>query len=159
MRFYEIEGGAITIDSQDITSVSRRSLRSQISYVGQDVFLFRTTVRENIAFGRPGASDADIIAAAKAAQAHDFISALPRGYDTLVGERGAGLSGGERQRISIARALIKDAPLILLDEATAALNSESEHYVQKAIMNCARPGPRSSSRTGCRPSCMPTISS
>ena len=133
LRFYEIEGGAITIDDQDITSVSRRSLRSQISYVGQDVFLFRTSVRENIAFGRPGASEADVIAAAKAAQAHDFISALPKGYDTLVGERGAGLSGGERQRISIARALIKDAPLILLDEATAALDSESEHYVQKAI--------------------------
>ena len=133
LRFYEIEGGAITIDGQDITSVTRRSLRSQISYVGQDVFLFRTTVRENIAFGRPGASEADIIAAATAAQAHDFISALPQGYDTLVGERGAGLSGGERQRISIARALIKDAPLILLDEATAALDSESEHYVQKAI--------------------------
>jgi subfamily B ATP-binding cassette protein MsbA len=133
LRFYDISGGVITIDDQDITSVSRRSLRSQISYVGQDVFLFRTTIRENIAFGRPGASDADIVAAAKAAQAHDFISAFPKGYDTLVEERGAGLSGGERQRIAIARALIKDAPLILLDEATASLDMESEHYVQKAI--------------------------
>ena len=133
LRFYEISGGVITIDGQDIASVSRRSLRSQISYVGQDVFLFRATIRENIAFGRPGASDADIVAAAKAAQAHDFISAFPKGYDTFVEERGAGLSGGERQRVAIARALIKDSPLILLDEATASLDSESEHYVQKAI--------------------------
>lgn len=133
LRFYEVSGGVITIDNQDIASVSRRSLRSQISYVSQDVFLFRATIRENIAFGRPGASDADIVAAAKAAQAHDFISGFPKGYDTMVGERGLGLSGGERQRIAIARALIKDAPLILLDEATASLDSESEHYVQKAI--------------------------
>jgi subfamily B ATP-binding cassette protein MsbA len=133
LRFYEIEGGVITIDDQDIASVSRRSLRSQISYVGQDVFLFRATVRENIAFGRPGASEADIVAAAKAAQAHDFISTMPQGYDTPIGERGLGLSGGERQRVAIARALIKDAPLILLDEATASLDSESEHHVQQAI--------------------------
>jgi ATP-binding cassette, subfamily B, bacterial MsbA len=133
LRFYDLSSGVITIDNQDITSVSRRSLRGQISYVGQDVFLFHATIRENIAFGRPGATDADIIAAAQAAQAHDFISALPQGYDTFVGERGAALSGGERQRVAIARALIKDAPLILLDEATASLDSESEHHVQKAI--------------------------
>jgi subfamily B ATP-binding cassette protein MsbA len=133
LRFYEVGGGVITIDNQDIASVSRRSLRSQVSYVSQDVFLFRATIRENIAFGRPGASEAEIVAAAKAAQAHDFISAFPKGYDAMVGERGLGLSGGERQRIAIARALIKDAPLILLDEATASLDSESEHYVQKAI--------------------------
>jgi len=133
LRFYNVNGGVITIDDQDIASVSLQSLRRQVSYVGQDIFLFRATVRENIAFGRPGASDADIIAAAKAAQAHDFVSALPQGYDTLVGERGAGLSGGERQRVAIARALIKDAPLILLDEATASLDSESEHYVQRAV--------------------------
>jgi ATP-binding cassette subfamily B protein len=133
LRFYEVHSGVITIDHQDIASVSRRSLRGQISYVGQDVFLFRATIRENIAFGRPGASEADIIAAAKAAQAHDFINSFPKGYDTLVGERGLGLSGGERQRIAIARALIKNAPVILLDEATASLDSESEHHVQKAI--------------------------
>ena len=133
LRFYEVSGGVITIDDQDIASVSRRSLRQQISYVGQDVFLFRATIRDNIAFGRPGASEAEIVSAAKAAQAHEFISRFPQGYDTLVEERGAGLSGGERQRIAIARALVKDAPLILLDEATASLDSESEHYVQKAI--------------------------
>jgi ATP-binding cassette subfamily B protein len=133
LRFYEAADGVITIDNQDIASVARRSLRSQVSYVSQDVFLFRATIRENIAFGRPGASEADIVAAAKAAQAHDFITAFPNGYDTLVGERGLGLSGGERQRVAIARALIKDAPLILLDEATASLDSESEHYVQRAI--------------------------
>jgi len=138
LRFYNVDSGVITIDNQDIASVSLRSLRSQVSYVGQDVFLFRSTVRENIAFGREGASEADIIAAAKAAQAHDFIIALPNGYDTLVGERGTDLSGGERQRVSIARALVKNAPLILLDEATASLDSESEHQVQKAIAELCR---------------------
>jgi len=133
LRFYQIDGGAITIDGQNIGSVSRRSLRREIASVGQDVFLFRASVRENIAFGRPAASEAEIIAAAKAAHAHDFITAMPQGYDTQVGEHGLKLSGGERQRVSIARALIKDAPLILLDEATAALDSESEQHVQQAL--------------------------
>jgi ATP-binding cassette, subfamily B, bacterial MsbA len=132
-RFYEVTGGVIAIDGQDLATVSRRSLRRQIAYVGQDVFLFHGTIRDNIAFGKPGASEAEIMAAAVAAHAHDFIMAFPAGYDTPVGERGLQLSGGERQRISIARALVKNAPIILLDEATAALDSESERHVQDAI--------------------------
>ena len=133
LRFYEVDGGAIVIDGQNIATVSRRSLRNQLAYVGQDVFLFRGSVRDNIALGRPNAAEAEIVAAAKAAYAHDFIMAFPRGYDTPVGEHGAQVAGGERQRIAVARALLKDAPIILLDEATASLDSESERQVQRAI--------------------------
>ena len=133
LRFFEVESGAISIDGQNIADVSRHSLRRQIAYVGQDVFLFRGSIRENIAFGRPGATQDEIVAAAQAACAHDFIMAFPRGYDTPVGEHGLQLSGGQRQRIAVARALIKDAHIILLDEATAALDSESERAVREAI--------------------------
>jgi ATP-binding cassette subfamily B protein len=133
LRFYEVESGHIRIDGQDIAAVSRRSMREQIAYVGQHVHLFRGSIRENIAFGKLGAGDAEIVAAARAAHAHDFIAGFPAGYDTPVGEHGLQLSGGQRQRIAIARALIKDAPIILLDEATAALDSESERHVQAAI--------------------------
>jgi ATP-binding cassette subfamily B protein len=133
LRFYEVDDGAIIIDGQNIAAVSRGSLRGQLAYVGQDVFLFRGSVRDNIAIGRRGASEDEIVAAAKAAYAHDFIMAFPRGYDTPVGEHGMQVAGGERQRIAIARALLKDAPIILLDEATASLDSESERQVQGAI--------------------------
>jgi ATP-binding cassette subfamily B protein len=133
LRFYDVGSGRVLIDGQNVAEVSRSSLRHQIAYVGQIVHLFRGTVRENIALGKLGASDAEIIAAAKAAHAHDFITVFPQGYDTQVGEHGMQLSGGQRQRISIARALIKNAPIILLDEATASLDSESERYVQEAI--------------------------
>jgi ATP-binding cassette subfamily B protein len=133
LRFYEPTGGKITIDGQDIGAFSRESLRKQIAYVGQDTFLFKGSVRDNIAFGKPGASQEEIVAAAKAAYAHDFIMGFDRGYDSPVGEQGMQLSGGQRQRISIARAFLKDAPLILLDEATSALDTESERAVQEAL--------------------------
>jgi ATP-binding cassette subfamily B protein len=134
LRLHEVtQGGEVLIDGQAISGVSRRSLRQQTAYVGQDVYLFRGTIRENIAFGKPGASEAEIVSAAKSACAHDFIMGFPLGYDTPVGEHGTQLSGGQRQRVAIARALIKNAPLILLDEATAALDSESERQVQEAI--------------------------
>jgi ATP-binding cassette, subfamily B, bacterial MsbA len=133
LRFYEPTGGKILIDGQDINVHSRLSLRQQIAYVGQDTFLFKGSIRDNIAFGRPGASEEDIIAAAKAAYAHDFIVGFDSGYDSPVGEQGMQLSGGQRQRISIARAFLKNAPIILLDEATSALDTESERAVQKAL--------------------------
>jgi subfamily B ATP-binding cassette protein MsbA len=133
LRFYEIERGAITIDGQNITDHSRQSLRHHLAYVGQHVYLFRGSIRDNIVLGKPEASEAEVVAAAKAAHAHDFIMSFPNGYDTPVGEHGMQLSGGQRQRVAIARALIRNAPLILLDEATAALDPESELHVQQAL--------------------------
>ncbi len=133
LRLYEVKHGEILIDGQKISGVSRHSLRAQTGYVGQDVYLFRDSIGANIAFGKEGATKDEIVAAAKAACAHDFIMGFPLGYDTPVGEHGTQLSGGQRQRIAVARALIKNAPIILLDEATAALDSESEKAVQEAI--------------------------
>jgi ATP-binding cassette subfamily B protein len=133
LRFYEPESGVILIDGQDIGEVSRASLRRQLAYVGQETFLFKGSVGENIAMGRPGASREEIVAAAKAAHAHEFILGFERGYDSPCGEHGVQLSGGQRQRIAIARAFLKDSPIILLDEATSALDSESERAVQDAL--------------------------
>jgi ATP-binding cassette, subfamily B, bacterial MsbA len=133
LRLYEIGSGQVLCDGADIATVSLQSLRRQIAYVAQENFLFKGSVRDNIAMGRPSASNDEIIAAAKAAYAHDFIMGFERGYDSPCGEHGMQLSGGQRQRIAIARAFLKDAPIILLDEATSALDSESEQAIQKAL--------------------------
>ena len=132
-RFYDVTAGKVTIDGADVRDLRLASLREQIALVTQEPFLFDDTIRANIAYARPDASEAEIEAAAQAAAAHDFISELPAGYATLVGEAGARLSGGQRQRIAIARAFLKDAPILLLDEATSALDTESEAQVQAAL--------------------------
>jgi subfamily B ATP-binding cassette protein MsbA len=132
-RFYDALSGAVLIDGQDVRGVTLASLRSSIALVTQEPFLFDDTVAANIAYAREGAAQSEIENAAKAAAAHDFITALPAGYDSLVGEAGARLSGGQRQRIAIARAFLKNAPILLLDEATSALDSESESQIQAAL--------------------------
>jgi ATP-binding cassette subfamily B protein/subfamily B ATP-binding cassette protein MsbA len=132
-RFYEVGRGVITLDGQDIRSIQLENLRQQISIVLQDVYLFYGSVRENILFGRPEANDSEVIAAAKVANAHEFILDLPDGYDTMVGERGVKLSGGQKQRISIARAVLKDAPILILDEATSSVDTQTELLIQQAL--------------------------
>jgi ATP-binding cassette subfamily B protein len=132
-RLYDIGGGKILIDGQDIALATQHSLRSQIAIVQQEPILFHRTLAENIAYGRPGASVAAIEQAARLANAHDFILRLPKGYGTLVGERGVKLSGGERQRVALARAFLADAPVLILDEATSSLDSESEGLIQQAM--------------------------
>jgi ATP-binding cassette subfamily B protein len=132
-RFYDVSSGSITLDGHDIRDLTLESLRRQISIVLQDVFLFHGTVRENILFGRPEATEHDVIAAAQVANAHDFIMALSDGYDTFIGERGVKLSGGQKQRLSIARAVLKDAPILILDEATSSVDTETELLIQQAL--------------------------
>lgn len=133
LRFADVTEGAITIDGQDIRNVTQDDLRSAITYVPQEPLLFHRSIYENIAYGNPNASKEEVIAAARAASAHEFIEKLQDGYDTLVGERGVKLSGGERQRVAIARAMLKHAPILILDEATSSLDSESEAHIQKAL--------------------------
>jgi ATP-binding cassette subfamily B protein/subfamily B ATP-binding cassette protein MsbA len=132
-RFYDVVEGSVILDGIDIRDLSLQSLRQQISIVLQDVFLFHGTARENIAFGRTGATEEDIIAAAKIANAHDFIMDLPDGYETIIGERGVKLSGGQKQRLAIARAVLKDAPILILDEATSSVDTETEMLIQQAL--------------------------
>jgi subfamily B ATP-binding cassette protein MsbA len=132
-RFYDVTGGSVLIDDKDVRQLRLSSLRENISIVAQDTFLFNDTVFDNIAYGRPDAKEEEVFAAARAALAHDFIQTLPLGYKTPIGERGTKLSGGQRQRIAIARALLKDAPILILDEATSHLDSESERLVQQAL--------------------------
>jgi ATP-binding cassette subfamily B protein len=133
LRFTDIDGGNITIDNQDIAKVRQADLRANIAYVPQEPLLFHRTLRENIAYGMPEASEPEILKAAKLAHVHEFVKTLPKGYDTMVGERGVKLSGGQRQRIAIARAILKNAPILVLDEATSALDSESEKLIQDAL--------------------------
>jgi ATP-binding cassette subfamily B protein len=132
-RFYDALGGRVTIDGQDVRDVTLESLRDQIGIVLQDTTLFSGSIRENIAYGRPDASDAEVEAAARAAQAHEFIAGVPDGYATIVGERGIGLSGGQRQRIAIARALLRDPRILILDDSTSAIDAETEYQIQQAL--------------------------
>lgn len=137
-RFYDVDSGAVRVGGHDVREFTVGSLLRNFSMVFQDVYLFNDTLEANIAFGTAGATHEQVVEAAKRARCHDFISALPNGYDTIVGEGGASLSGGERQRISIARALLKDAPIVVLDEATASIDPENEQLIQQALTELTR---------------------
>lgn len=137
-RFYDVDSGAVRVGGHDVREFTVDSLLRNFSMVFQDVYLFNDTLEANIAFGTAGATHEQVVEAAKRARCHDFISALPNGYDTIVGEGGASLSGGERQRISIARTLLKDAPIVVLDEATASIDPENEQLIQQALTELTR---------------------
>jgi ATP-binding cassette, subfamily B, heavy metal transporter len=137
-RFYDVTGGRITVDGQDIAEVTQKSLRHAVGMVPQDTVLFNDTVRYNIRYGRPDATDAQVEAAAKLAQIHDFVMTLPKQYDAMVGERGLKLSGGEKQRVSIARTILKGPPILVLDEATSALDSFTEQEIQTALKTVSK---------------------
>jgi ATP-binding cassette subfamily B protein len=137
-RFYEVEGGRITVDGIDIRDMTLASLRAQVGIVQQDAFLFAGTVRDNIAYGRLGATEAEILEAARRARLEEVIAGLPQGLDTVVGERGVKLSGGQKQRLAIARVFLKDPPILILDEATSALDTETERAIQASLAELAR---------------------
>ncbi len=137
-RFYDVTGGRVLIDGQDVRAVTQSSLRAAIGVVPQDTVLFNDTIRYNIAYGRPGATQAEIEDAARHAQVHDFVLRLPDGYDTRVGERGLKLSGGEKQRVAIARTILKNPPILVLDEATSALDTRTEQSIQAALRTLSR---------------------
>jgi len=133
-----VTAGAVLIDGQDVRGVTQQSLRSSIGIVQQDVYLFSGTIRDNIGYGKPGATEEEIIAAAKRANIHDFVMSLPDGYDTYTGERGVRLSGGQKQRVAIARVFLKDPKILILDEATSALDNESERFIQTSLEELAK---------------------
>jgi ATP-binding cassette subfamily B protein len=137
-RLYDVTRGSVTVDGVDVRDLSFDSLRSLVGVVSQETYLFHGTVRENLRFARPGATDAELEEAARAAQIHEHLAALPDGYDTVVGERGYRFSGGEKQRLAIARAILRDAPVLVLDEATSALDVETERLVQQALERLSR---------------------
>ena len=137
-RFWDVQAGAVTVGGHDVRNLQLEFLRNQVAPVLQDVFLFHGTVKENILFGQPDATDQQMIEAARAANAEEFILDLPHGYDSIIGERGVRLSGGQKQRLSIARAVLKDAPILILDEATSSVDAETESLIQQAITRLAR---------------------
>lgn len=157
-RFYDVTAGKVTIDGKDVRDLTLKSLRNQIGMVQQDVYLFDGTIRENIAYGKPDATDEEIKEAARRANMDDFIMQLPEQYDTYVGEKGTRLSGGQKQRISIARVFLKNPPILILDEATSALDNESERYIQKSLEELAKTVRPSPSPTVSQPSNVPTKS-